>query len=130
MWAAAVGGLLAAWCVSAVWGWGGDRGSLGMVLPLSLVVGGISAMVLGATLTIAAYVMLSAKHQVTIRVPAEISTLHAFITVSIFLVLKVLAFCFLCAMMQILTLILRCVTIFEIVVIPFEFINILIHLCS
>ncbi|XP_042241233.1 sorting nexin-25-like isoform X2 [Homarus americanus] len=79
MWAAAIGGLLAVWCVSAVWGWGSDGGSLGVVLPLSLVVGGISAMVLGATLTIAAYVMLSAKHQVTVRVPPEISALHTLI---------------------------------------------------
>lgn len=82
MWAALVGGLLAAWCVGAVWGWGGDGGSIGVVLPLSLVIGGVSAMVLGATLTIAAYVMLSAKHQVTIRVPPEISALHALTAVS------------------------------------------------
>ncbi|XP_045616157.1 sorting nexin-25 isoform X1 [Procambarus clarkii] len=79
MWGAAVGGLLAACCVSAVWGWGRDGGGLGVVLPFSLVVGGISAMVLGATLTVAAYVMLSAKHQVTVRVPAGISALHALI---------------------------------------------------
>ncbi|XP_066961778.1 sorting nexin-25-like isoform X2 [Macrobrachium rosenbergii] len=77
MWPAAVGGLLTAWCIGAVWGWGSNSGSLGVVLPLSLIVGGISAMILGATLTIAAYVKLSAKHQVTIRVPEEIHALHA-----------------------------------------------------
>ncbi|KAK7070181.1 hypothetical protein SK128_020601 [Halocaridina rubra] len=77
MWPAAVGGLLAAWCIGAVWGWGSDGGSLGVVLPLSLIVGGISAMILGATLTIAAYVKLSGKHQVTIRIPEEIPALHA-----------------------------------------------------
>lgn len=82
MWGAAVGGLLAAWCVGAVWGWRGDGSSIGLVLPLSLVIGGISAMVLGATLTITAYVMLSAKHQVTIRVPPEIPALHALTTAS------------------------------------------------
>ncbi|KAK3892859.1 hypothetical protein Pcinc_003300 [Petrolisthes cinctipes] len=79
MWAAAVGGLVVVWLVGAVWGWGGEGGSLGVVLPLSLVVGGLSAMVLGATLTIAAYVMLSAKHQVTVRVPAEVPALQAIV---------------------------------------------------
>ncbi|XP_042890697.1 sorting nexin-25-like isoform X2 [Penaeus japonicus] len=76
MWAAAVGGLLAAWCVGAVWGWGGSAGSVGVVLPLSLIVGGVAALVLGATLTITAHIMLSAKHQVTVRVPEEIPALH------------------------------------------------------
>lgn len=82
MWAAAVGGLLAAWCIGAVWGWGGSVGSVGVVLPLSLIVGGVAALVLGATLTITAHIMLSAKHQVTVRVPEEIPALHSLIAVS------------------------------------------------
>lgn len=77
MWAAAVGGLVGAWCVGMVWGWGSEGGGMGVVLPLSIIAGCFSAMVLGATLTIAAYVKLSAKHQVTIRVPPEISSLHS-----------------------------------------------------
>ncbi|KAK8748593.1 hypothetical protein OTU49_015879, partial [Cherax quadricarinatus] len=80
MWAAGVAGLLVTLFVSAAWGWGREGGSLGVVLPFSLIIGGISAMVLGATLTVAAYVMLSAKHQVTVRVPPEISALHALIS--------------------------------------------------
>lgn len=83
MWTTAVGGLVVVWLVGAVWGWGGEGGSLGIVLPLSLVVGGLSAMVLGATLTIAAYVMLSAKHQVTVRVPAEVPALQAIVAVGV-----------------------------------------------
>ncbi|MPC38067.1 Sorting nexin-25 [Portunus trituberculatus] len=65
-----------------VWGWGSEGGGMGVVLPLSLVCGCFSAMVLGATLTITAYIKLSAKHQVTIRVPAEISALHSITSVS------------------------------------------------
>ncbi|XP_050715248.1 sorting nexin-25-like isoform X2 [Eriocheir sinensis] len=76
MWAAAVGGLVGAWCVGMVWGWGSEGGGMGVVLPLSIIAGCLSAMVLGATLTIAAYIKLSTKHQVTIRVPPEISALH------------------------------------------------------
>ncbi|XP_063882001.1 sorting nexin-25-like isoform X2 [Scylla paramamosain] len=77
MWVAAVGGLVGAWCVGMVWGWGSEGGGMGVVLPLSVVCGCFSAMVLGATLTITAYIKLSAKHQVTIRVPPEISALHS-----------------------------------------------------
>ncbi|XP_076054361.1 sorting nexin-25-like isoform X3 [Oratosquilla oratoria] len=80
MWAAWLGGILMA-VVSAdvVWGWGERSTFGGIILPLSMVVGGISAIVLGATLTIAAYVMLSTQHRVSVKIPKEITALHSLV---------------------------------------------------
>ena len=79
---ACVVAVLAWWCTGSIMAWGGIQGGMKFILPLSLVLGGISAVILGISLTISAHVMLSAKHKVTIKVPKEIQALHSILNVS------------------------------------------------
>lgn len=52
------------------------------MLPLTLVAGGISAVIFGATVTIAIHIKLSPPHKVNINVPKKITALQTLVSVS------------------------------------------------
>ena len=79
----AIGVLVIAWfSTGLVWGWTGGEGGMRFILPISLVIGGISAVIFGMSLTVSAHIMLSARHKVDVRLPKEMITLHSILGVS------------------------------------------------